>query len=403
MNIHMPGRGNRDLPKTTKPIESVLRRFCTKTGLNPENLTLTVAGGNWEHRIQKHGVRIISFTDKNPFSVHVLIGCEQNSIRGYIAYRENGTSVRAQDLHGRLSKFFENGGKEKFIAVPEEKPSEGAAERSTGITKETEPTGDMPAPAEEKADSVTEAPPVPPIQEPQEPTQLDYKHFFDNKSNLHLAVVALVAKFQPHQLFTFEDFADTLRNDVGIKLESMKMASMTQRFINGGFMVKRSKPGVSARYSITEKAQAYAAETVTDASASVKQRPQHESKLETTSLRSLMAQFAELQKHESRYQAILAQVAVNDSTLSGMKLTDLQREKGQISGEIASLNTRIATLRRREEEIQAISAKASSIQTETIALQEKLRSKDIAARHAEFMQMKAELTELQNLMGNAQA
>lgn len=403
----MPGRGNRDLPKTTKQIESVLKRFCDKTGLNPDSLTLTVAGGDWEHRINRPGVRIISFNDKNPYSIHVLLGCGQNSIRGYITYREGGQSVKAQNLHDRLSKHFDNGGKDKFIVVTEEKPSDDIAKNDHVLAQLVRVPADevesiQATVTESSVETASETVPAASITNPREEVPPDYKQFFDNKKNLHLAVVALVAKFQPHQLLTFEDFAETLRTDVGINLESMKMASMTQRFINGGFMVKRSKPGVSARYSITQKALDYAAETLTDTPAPTKRRP-HEPKLEATSLKSLVSQFAELQKHESRYQAIIAQITNNNATLSQMKLPDLQKERGKISDEIASLNTRIAALRGRDEEIQAIGAKASTIQSETLVLQEELQSKNLATRHAEFVQMKAELTELQNLIGNTRA
>src|ERR1035437_3133568 len=220
MQIHLPKRQTRDVPPIEE-IREVMGEFCTKTGLISDGLTIVVTGGDWDHRIKKLGVRIVSFKEeKNPLSIHVLIGCKSNSVRAYITYRESDSGVRAGILYRRLARFFK-APNDKFVCLEKAAPDKDKDPIENPPTDtETTPPAKIEGLASDGGldDGGPDSPP------PDAPVKTDvvasngsvdsshpinYKLFFSDESNMHLAVVALVGRFEvTSKLFGFREFAE---------------------------------------------------------------------------------------------------------------------------------------------------------------------------------------------------
>ncbi len=407
MNIHLPSRCTRDLPPT-KDIENVLTAFCTKTKLNPLGLTINVSGGDWDHRISKIGVRVVGFNDNNPHSVQVLIGCENNSVRGYITYRENDKGIRASELYSRISRLFQ--GNEKFISTGTDE------EKKVAVAPEPAPVeAEVPAPA-----AAEETPPAETQEADKNGSPVSYKNFFDSEANLHLGVWALTLVFPTtSKVFSFKEFAAVLRKEVGIDTEDMKMASMAGRFTHEGYMIRRNVSPAPARYTLTEKAFAFAKQTPKqEEPAKAKARtvrrekpaaekpvapkapepPKGPAGVAAMPIGDLIAKFTELQRSENEYQGLLAEIEKCNRRLSGFTLPKLAEEDAALVKEITTLEERLAKLKKRREEISGIGARAHMAQTEINAFEETIRKNGLLEKHRRFKEMEAQLNQLQVLL-----
>ena len=412
----MPSRGKRDLPPT-KDIEDVLTAFCTKTKLNPLGLTLNVTGGDWNHRIHKIGVRVVGFNDNNPHSVHVLIGCKNNSVRGYITYREGDTGVKANELYSRISRLFQ--GNEKFISTETDEEKKVAALEKSEVAEAVapEPTpaeAETPAPASGFAPEKTNR--LETNSDTTNGSHISFRNFFDSEANMHLGVVALVSEFTTtSKLFSFKEFTSVLRNEVGVGLEAVKMASIAGKFTRSGYIARRNKPPLQARYTLTEKAFAFAEQTpkskapkkvrvkaVRVETLATEKVPDEPPKCSTngaaTPIAELIGKFTELQRSENEYQRIVEEIGKNNRRLAGFNLPELAKEDAALVKEIAVLEEKIAGLKKRRGQIENIGVRAHMAQTEINAFEETIRTNGLLEKHHQFKEMEAQLHQLQVLL-----
>jgi hypothetical protein len=232
----------------------------------------------------------------------------------------------------------------------------------------------------------------------------DYKASLKKEAIMHLAVVALVSKFlTTSRVFSFSEFAEVLREDVGIKLADTHMASMGGRFMREGYMIRRNKAPLPARYTLTEKALKYAAETpkpVEETPVKPKREPRAKATPsgEAMPVGDIVAKFSELQRYETEYQTVIKEINRRDQLLGNFKLPTLATEHASIATEITSLETRLSKLKSRQVEIQTIGSQAATFQNELNAYHDTLRTKDLEKKHKEFLEMEKNLNQLQLLL-----
>lgn len=414
-NLPTGKKDYKSLPPT-KVIEDILRRFCKKTQLDSNGIATVISGDAHDHYASRPGVRIVSYNDQNPYSVHVIIGCGTISLRGYISYREKGKGVRNTELYNRLSEFFENGGKDKFISVDE----------VTTTKPSTDKPSTSPTPVEIVAVELT-APrtPEPPVKDivisnhiPQN-HEANYRRFFEDEKNLHLAVVAFVATYKPGEIFNFDDFCRILVDEVGLTgLSRFQMTPMIRCF---SIYIRCVNPDKAPkRYTLTDAAPKYASQNPSEVLAAAHEDKKVETTLTVTPIpeeiqavpqkqleltektpvdvglqpTNLVEQFGALKKSEIRYQDILGQIERKNQAFKGLNLDKLREESRDTASLIASLNDQIRELEQRKATIDQTVAVNSNAESEIALLWEQIHRDGLEEKHRSYHAMKQQLAEL---------
>src|SRR3989344_5962286 len=324
MNIEYP-EVRRGIPRE-KEIQEVLELFLAASQLDTDAITIKVVGGDWKSAFGIIGVKLSSLDSKNLFAVPVFIGCNSDTVKAYVYYRTGETSMPAETLYRHMETCCEN----KIFNVhlyrarelknhafgittaikqssatnplespvsPEEASSEGLGSPSSPEGEDERQTGDEGDYQENRSSDDREA------QNTDSCGRISYAGFFNDGKNLHLAVTALVASFQEGVPFSFHQFAEVLRSEVGILSGNDKeMMQMVGVFSRREF-IERLNPGQPpARYVVTEKAVEFAKLPPPPHKLTVIRKPSQKKEQITGDLES---QLQVIKEQEDTYQAIL--------------------------------------------------------------------------------------------------
>ncbi len=268
--VYPGGSKSRGMPKEAE-LRQVIAAVCVTVGFETKRVKFC------PHSIMRknpHGAsfKLQSVKQEDRFAVSVEIAGKKAVAIGHLFYiDEDGTPMGGQAMYDHI--FASLGDSRVFKLSEFDNASMEASEQQTQPNSESLDIDDQQNEASEalgdgvksnatSEDEVRDTDATVPDSIRATNSMDNYQGFFKDRNRLQLAIIALCTRFGPPSLFSFNDFIQTLRDEIGIRCDQMGMQPFLASFRNVGY-INRINPGVTpARYSMTESAVAFAAETL---------------------------------------------------------------------------------------------------------------------------------------------
>ncbi len=404
-------------------IEEVALVLCGLANLNHEHLTINLIGGQRTDQWNEWGIKLLNLDPSQP-RVRILFGCRSSrTVEGLLFYNPPGTgmALTRESLHAQILQAL--GNKRTFVVTKkilrqakrgEDIPLFGDNPATPTIEPEAHLPVSVPDPFPDSELTAQRSGELPTTKQ-EEPLVERAKFDAVNPSGrlthdgctLHLAVTALVAKFEVGAPFSFSELVQVLTQDASSFDNAQAVKARIRVFIGYGFLKRLNLGTVPARYAITDIAvsfanspdptqqfntlhEAYVSRRDEDESAGEDQEKEKPSSPPPDLFQSLQS----LKEQELSYQALSRESERRCQELFSMqdRNTSAGEETVKIQGEINSLEKKLVALRNRLLEIEEEKVEIQRLEREHRDCQEHLRDPQLVKAHLEYLKLKELLT-----------
>ena len=379
----------------------VLTALLQKSGINKDDVSVVIIGGGRRNVFSEHGVKLQSLRPESKHSVPVYIGTGGETVEAFLSWTQNAQRIPAQVFYTHLSQHTNN--KTFLVEQGQEKAS---VDKKTGVEPHTEDkvvitdTQATISNPEEETILLPENNPVPAGEIENAGTKPDNSQnigeeerlsdigYFNRPTNLHLAIVALLSRFEVGVPFSFLEFATTIIEELKLHRQPMELHQSIKIFLRRGFVVRLNPEISPSRYSLSPAATDFAAVNQPVLPEPRRRVTPRVRQSETKQTVSLEEQLKALKRKEDDYQTLLKEIQKVEEDLGRLTKDDLGKEEKDLKGQETNLEGRLVVIRNRLEQIAKIRRRIQETKEKLGALGAQAKNPTILNPHEEYVKLR---------------